>query len=258
VESFLIQLEEKSQALQEQLQQSERENIKLQDLSRRYKESIDKLNKEKREIIKKVKSEADDYLKDINRKFEKVIKDLKESNANKDVIKTSQALIKELKEKNKTIFSEELQTEEQPTELKVGDHVQIKNTHTNGDILEIVKEKATILAGGMKIQVPLKNLARAKKEKNIQDNFVKLTLANPLIRLDIRGQKPEEAEFEVIKFIDEAYVSGLTSVEILHGKGTGALKRLVREILKSHLRVKDFHFAPIEFGGDGITIAELK
>lgn len=258
VESFLIQLEEKSQALEEQLRQTERENIKLQDLSSSYKEKIDKLNNEKREIIKKAKSEADDYLRDLNRKFEKVIKDLKESNANKDVIKSSQVLIKDLKEKNKNIFSEDLQADEQPIELKVGDHVQIKSTHTNGDLLEIVKDKATISAGGMKIQVPLKNLVKAKKEKNIQDNFVKLTIANPSVRLDIRGQKPEEAEFEVIKFIDEAYVSGLTSVEILHGKGTGALKKLVREILKSHLRIKDFHFAPIEFGGDGITIAELK
>ena len=107
VESFLIQLEEKSQALEQQLRNTENENVKLQELSSRYKESIDKLNREKREIIKKTKSEADDYLKDLNRKFEKVIKDLKESNANKDVIKSSQALIKELKEKNKTVFAED-------------------------------------------------------------------------------------------------------------------------------------------------------
>jgi DNA mismatch repair protein MutS2 len=258
VENFLILLEEKSQSLEDQLRKTELENIKLQELSSSYKESIDKLNKEKREIIKKTKSEAEDYLKDLNRKFEKVIKDLKESNANKEVIKSSQVVIKELKEKNKRIFSEDLETVEQPFELKIGDHVQIINTQTSGDILEIVKEKATISAGGMKIQVPLKNLVKAKKEKNIQNNFVKLTIDNPLVRLDIRGQKPEEAEFKVIKFIDEAYVSGLTSVEILHGKGTGKLKKLVREILKSHLRVKDFRFAPIEFGGDGITIAELK
>jgi DNA mismatch repair protein MutS2 len=76
--------------------------------------------------------------------------------------------------------------------------------------------------------------------------------------LDIRGEKPEEAELKVIKFIDDAYVSGLTRVEILHGKGTGALKRLVKGILKSHENVKEFNFAPIEMGGEGITIAEIK
>jgi DNA mismatch repair protein MutS2 len=47
-------------------------------------------------------------------------------------------------------------------------------------------------------------------------------------------------------------------IEILHGKGTGALKKTVTDILKKHDKVKNFYFAPIEFGGEGITIAELK
>jgi len=79
----------------------------------------------------------------------------------------------------------------------------------------------------------------------------------PQQRLDIRGERPEEAEFEIIKFIDNAYSSGLGRIEILHGKGTGVLKRTVQDILKSHDRVKTYYFAPIQFGGDGITIAEL-
>ena len=106
--------------------------------------------------------------------------------------------------------------------------------------MEIIKEKATILAGGMKIQVPMNNLVKIKKEKNIQDNFVKLTIANPSIRLDIRGQKPEEAEFEVIKFIDDAYVSGLSQIEILHGKGTGALKEACSRDIEVSFKSKRF------------------
>jgi DNA mismatch repair protein MutS2 len=233
-------------------------NIKLNGLSNYYKENIEKLNKEKKEIIKKAKAEAEDYLKDLNKRFEKVIKDLKESNANKEVIKSSQAAIKELKEKNKTIFSETLDVKAENEILLVGDYVQIKNTHTSGEIIEISKDKALLVSGGLKIQASLSDLLKTKRESKIQDNFVKLSVANPSYRLDIRGEKPEGAEFEVIKFIDDAYVSGLTRIEILHGKGTGVLKKLVKEILKSHNKVKEFHFAPIDMGGDGITIAELK
>jgi DNA mismatch repair protein MutS2 len=53
-------------------------------------------------------------------------------------------------------------------------------------------------------------------------------------------------------------MSGQNRLEVLHGKGTGALKKIVSEILKEHPSVKDFYFAPIEAGGDGITIVELK
>ncbi|HAB53492.1 MAG: DNA mismatch repair protein MutS [Ignavibacteria bacterium RIFOXYB2_FULL_35_12] len=258
LENFLVKLEEKSQELEDQLSKAESENIKLNELSIYYKQNIDKLNKEKKEIIKRAKTEADDYLKDLNKKFEKIIKDLKESNANKEVIKSSQVTIKALKEKNKTIFSETLDVKDENEVLIVGDYVQIINTHTTGEIIEINKDKALLVSGGLKFQASLSDLVKTKREKQVKDNFVKLPVTNLSHRLDIRGEKPEEAEFEVIKFIDEAYVSGLARVEILHGKGTGALKKLVKEILKSHDNVKEFHFAPVDMGGDGITVAELK
>lgn len=258
IENFLIALEEKSQALEDQLRKVEAENIKLSELSDYYKKSIDKLNNEKKEIIKNAKAEAENYLKDLNKRFEKIIKDLKESNADRGVIKSSQIIIKELKEKNKSIFSEALDVIDQNEILTVGDYVQIKNTHTGGKIIEIIKDKALLVSGGLKIQASLSDLVKSKKEDKIQNNFIKLSVANPAYRLDIRGAKPEEAKFEVIKFIDDAYVSGLSRVEILHGKGTGVLKKLVKEILKSHDKVKGFGFAPIDLGGEGITIAELK
>ena len=258
IENFLVALEAKSQELEDQLRKAEAENTKLNELSNYYKQNIDKLNKDKKEIIKKAKTEAENYLKDLNKRFEKIIKDLKESNANKDVIKSSKVIIKELKEKNESIFSEALDVADENEILTVGDYVQIKNTHTAGEIIEINKDKALLVSGGLKIQASLGNLSKSKKENNIKDNFVKLSVANPAYRLDIRGEKPEEAEFEVIKFIDDAYVSGLTRVEILHGKGTGVLKKFVKEILKSHDKVKEFHFAHVDMGGDGITIAELK
>jgi DNA mismatch repair protein MutS2 len=83
-----------------------------------------------------------------------------------------------------------------------------------------------------------------------------LTVTN--YRLDIRGRKPHECESEVLRFIDDAYSAGLDRIEILHGKGTGALKKMVKEILSEYENVKNYYFAPIESGGDGITIVELK
>jgi len=223
------------------------------------------LNREKKDILKNAKLEADNYLKDINKKFEQVIKGLKESKASTETIKSSQKIISELKERNKKLFSEELEQGEINIDLSVGDFASIKNTNTTGEIVEISEEKkkAGLKIGTIKMQVSLNDLIPVRGEKikesaNRQNEYSPVITSSVNIRLDIRGERSEEAEFEVIKFIDDAYSGGLDRVEILHGKGTGALKKMVKEVLQNHTGVKNFYFAPIEFGGEGITIVELK
>jgi len=78
------------------------------------------------------------------------------------------------------------------------------------------------------------------------------------MRIDIRGKKPEEIEYQLLRFIDNAYANNLSKVEIVHGKGTGVLKETVRHLLSKHEGVKDFEFAKIELGGEGVTIVNLK
>ena len=114
--------------------------------------------------------------------------------------------------------------------------------------------------GSLKIQVKFSELIPAKKKDFQEKSYIKPQYQSFLEsnRLDIRGEKPEDAEFKVIKFIDDAFAANLNSIEILHGKGTGALKKTVHEILKNHERVTNFYFAKIELGGEGITIVELK
>ena len=262
LENFLVQIEGKAKELEDKLKKMEIENSRLNGLSNLYKQNIEKLNKEKKEILKKAKIEADEYLKNINKKFEKVVKELKESNAKKEVIKSSQKVITEIKEKNVKLFDDEVDLKEEKPHFVIGDFVSIKNTETMGEIISISEEKgkATLRVGSLKMQATLRNLVRAKKVKQKSESapVFSYQMQDAEIRLDIRGQKPETAEFEILKFVDTAYTSGLERIEILHGKGTGVLKKTVGDLLKRHEKVKNFYFAPIEFGGDGITIAELK
>ncbi len=261
VENFLVDIERKSHQVEEKLKKLEVENSRLTGLSNLYQKNIDRLNQEKKEILKRVKSEAENYLSGINSKFEKIVKELKESKADKNVIKSSRKIIEEVKEENKNLFKENVQDQAEEEFIK-GDFVSIKNTQTVGEIIDIIpsRNKATLKVGSIKMQVDLNNLIHSKKNtgESINERNYDYTINVPGSRIDIRGEKPDEAEFEVIKFIDNAYSSGLERIEILHGKGTGALKKTVNEILKHHDKVKKFYFAPIEQGGEGITIAELK
>jgi DNA mismatch repair protein MutS2 len=261
VENFLVELERKSRELEEKLKSNEKENERLTQLTASYKENIEKLNREKKEIIRKAKSDADEYLKDVNKKIEKVIKDLKETNASRDSVKSAKIIVEDTKQENKNLLIEDVDLNQENSDFVIGDFANIKNTNTSGEIVEISKEKntATLKVGTLKIKTTLKDLVPSKKnkiEKNLYSGSYEIQ--TPQYRIDIRGERPEEAEYLLIKFLDSAYSSGIARVEILHGKGTGALKKTVNLLLKKYEKIKDFYFAPIEQGGEGITIAEFK
>lgn len=261
LEKFISEVEEKSNELEKKLAELEKENVRLKGLSNLYKQSYEKLEKEKKDILRKAKSEASQYLEDVNRKVEKVIKEIKESSAEKNVIKKAKKTIQELKTKTEIESSEVPENTKLDGEFSTGDFIQIRNSNTVGKIIELDKDKkkATVLVGTIKMLVKLSDLILSKEVKEKAQREIHDFIKTPQVsyRLDVRGKRADEAEYEIIKFVDDAYQSGLDRAEILHGKGTGALKKLVRDILSSHSGVKNFYFAPIEHGGDGITIIEF-
>ncbi len=263
IEEFLIDLERKSNTLQSKLADLEIENSRLKGLSNLYKNKINELEKQKKKIISNARDKAEEYLKDINKKVELTIKEIRESNAEKGVIKEARKVIEKLKQKEESDFAEQKNETDDFNELRVGDFAVIKGTATDGEIVELIKDKnrAVIVSGNLKLQVKLSELKKTKNRKIKVDKYDKIYNAVENInstRLDIRGKKPDEVEYEIIKFLDDAYAANLERIEILHGKGTGVLKKTVHDILKNNSYVKNHYFAPIEQGGEGITIVEFK
>lgn len=262
VEEFLLELETKSNNLQTKLNKLEIENSRLKGLSNLYEKKVTALEQHKKEIIEKTKKQADEYLVDVNRKVEKTIKNIKESQASKEVIKKEKDKILEIKNTHKKKFIK-VETTSIPKNVKfeVGDFVSVAETSTSGEIIEInsAKKMATIAVGSIKIQVKLNKLISAKRTKQVEksEGFQYFSSGSASYTLDIRGQKPEEAEYEVVRFLDDSYASNNQRIEVLHGKGTGVLKNMVHELLKNHDQVKKHYFAKVEYGGEGITIVEL-
>jgi len=260
VENFLIDIEKKASKLNDKLNKLELENARLKGLSNLYEKNLKKLNNEKSDILKQAHLEAEEYLNDMNKQIEHVVKKLKETKADKKIIQESKHTIKKFKETTKAaVSSKEKVIQEE--ELKIGDYVKIKDSKTIGEIIELNKQRkqATILAGGLKINTSLTALIKTNKvQTKSKTNGYNYSVSEIKVRIDIRGQRFDEAEYNIVKFIDEAYFSGQQKVEILHGKGTGVLKKLVSELLKNNDNVKTFYPAAIELGGDGVTIVELR
>jgi len=203
LENFLIELENKSNKLEIKLKELEIENSRLAGLSTLYRKNIERLENEKKDILKKAKSDAEDFLKDINKKVENVIKEIRESGAKKEVIKEAKKIVEELKEDTKKLYKPDIGLESKLADFNINDFVKIKNTATYGRIIQIDKErnKAIIESGTIKMQVDTNELIvedtrQNKKEETHYHNF-KFPETN--YRLDIRGRKPEEADFEILK-----------------------------------------------------------
>ncbi|MEK6553171.1 MAG: Smr/MutS family protein, partial [Bacteroidota bacterium] len=262
IEDFLVSLEKKSKSLKEQLSKTERENSRLKGLTNLYQNKIEKLEQQKKEILAQTKEKAETYLSEVNKKVEESIRNIRESQAKKEVIKEEKKKIEEIKKESTLIFKKEKKAKDEKVDLMKGDYASIKDTTSVGVIEEINKEKnkALLSVGSLKIKTKYSDLVSAKKSEFDQGEKKSFNISQDEIsyRLDIRGKRADEAEFEIIKFLDNTYVSGADRVEILHGKGTGALKQLVQGILRNNHSVKNHYFANIEYGGDGITIVEFK
>ncbi|MGK9369558.1 endonuclease MutS2 [Melioribacter sp. Ez-97] len=262
IEEFLIDIEKKSHDLRNQIHNLELENLRLKSLANLYQEKINKLEKQKKEILEEAHQKANILLSDANRKIENAIRNIKQSKADKEVIKKEKSEIEAIKKKTQS-FLEKSKTEESSNyKLNVGDYVSIKGTTSVGVLDEIDedKDKALITIGSLKIKAKYSSLVPAKKSdfKEYEKKKVITDYDHVKYRLDIRGMRSDEAEYEIVRFLDDSLMYGLERVEILHGKGTGALKQLAHSILKKYKGIKNYYFADIESGGDGITVVEFE
>ncbi|MBX3266913.1 MAG: endonuclease MutS2 [Acidobacteria bacterium] len=149
--------------------------------------------------------------------------------------------------------------------LSVGTRV-ITSFGKAGTIEKLDKDTAEVLVGNIRMREKLANL-RPAAEQSVRGPQVSKgspSLAKPIdatdaaAELNLIGRTTAEAEYELDRFIDEAYMGSLPRVRIIHGFGTGALKNFVHHFLKNHDLVERFAFAPPDQGGNGATIAEMK
>ena len=130
------------------------------------------------------------------------------------------------------------------------------------------KETAEVLVGGMRLRQKLTELQAVAPQAETRpvgsvpagSKSISKPIDSPDVpaELNLIGHTTAEAEYELDRFIDEAYMASLPRVRIIHGFGTGALKNYVHHFLKNHDLVERFAFAPDSQGGNGATIAEMK
>lgn len=150
---------------------------------------------------------------------------------------------------------------QQPREIRVGDRVIVESVGQEGEVVWLSNSDADVQMGSLKTRQPLSGLrriGRAREEKAEREPRQIAPLPYVPMEIDIRGNRAAEVEPMLESYLDEAYRSGLPMVRIIHGKGTGALRQVVREALQANPVVQRHELAPSNEGGEGATVAYLR
>ena len=155
--------------------------------------------------------------------------------------------------------------------IVVGGIVRIDGQDTFAQVVEIKGKKAVVESNSMRMTIPLDRLSGTKKKgipvdklsrqnsrfQSIYDDInEKRKTFNPT--LDLRGQRGDEALANLQRFLDDAQLLSEKELRVLHGKGYGILKQMIREYLQGNRDVQSFRSEKLELGGDGITVVKLK
>jgi DNA mismatch repair protein MutS2 len=256
LESLIARLERDVSQYQEQLSALAIEKGRLDKLVAEYERRISDASTEVKELKRKATDEAKNLVAGAQAAIERVVKDIRETSAAKVSIQAAKKTLDGLRARAE---------EESPTELhhhqlvfKVGDRVHLKEGTETGEILELRGSTAVVLWKNGRIKIHIQDLRRTDTDISARESLTVATTApNFRNELDLRGLTGEEAITQVQHFLDDALVSGLQRVDIIHGKGTGALRKRVTEFLKDYPHVKSYRLGEWNEGGSGVTVVEL-
>lgn len=268
---------------------------RLEELINEYEKEVDGARSVRKEIITRAKDEARNLLDDANKIIENTVRQIKEAQAEKEKTREvrqqveefkssvtnetqvpltpSEKKISELKTRAKRFRPEVSQKEKEVEKisdkpLKPGDPVRMKETLAAGEVIEVRDGMIQVETGNLRIFVPvekiekiskkeLKKSMRSEKVSSLFDSDINIKKIRFNPEIDIRGVRGEEAINIVREFLDNALIVQHKNLRILHGKGNGILRELVRQYLSTVDIVKTFRDEHIEFGGSGITVVEM-
>lgn len=277
-EDILTQLEKNRQEAEELKEKAKRDKKEIEklksDTALKNKQLRDKTDK----IIERARMEAKDILDEAKKEADQVLKQARalQLEANKaEKIKEMEEARRKLNEKAKhnsqklseSMFSAK-ESYKAPKSLKLGEDVEIVAMHQVGTVVTLPDDKGDFMikVGIMKLKTNLKDVRRKKEETPVKSKKIKSASRGGTIsktmslssEVDVRGETVDTAVVIIDKFLDDALMSSLSQVRIIHGKGTGQLRAGIHAYLKRLSYVKSYRLGTFGEGDSGVTVVEFK
>ncbi len=268
VDQLLVDLQREKQESEEQLRGLESKQKTLDALTRTYEELHRDIEVRRKRLKLEAKEQSLAETAKYNKEMENLIRTLREEKKI-DEAKEQARVLREEREKiseevtnlRETIYYQPRTGKKQRPEFVEGDYVKLRTGGVSGTIETVDKKRAILIVGDLRLTVNLRDLEHAdnpmslRKEKSVTSDVNAVAAFSN--KLDVRGMRFEEVLNTTQAFVDQALMSNASQLRIVHGKGSGALKRAVRQKLKEYNHDFSLSTPPREQGGEGVTIVDL-
>ena len=243
---------------------------RTEELNRELETRLEAIEDERREVLAKARAEAELEVAVLKKNIEALKKQLKDARQPLEALKQVEEQVEEIEEKVEAPVerkSKQLPMSNDQSPLKLGEKVTVSTLNTEGVVTALGESDAEVQVGSLRIRAKLSDLERKQtvddkstEDKPIETSTVRRSMSavsSPGIELDIRGQISEDALDMLDRYIERAYSAGLPFVRIIHGKGTGKLRQVVRDALRKSSHVTSFEEGKPNEGGAGVTVAKI-
>lgn len=268
-EDIISSAQSQHRIAEEERKMAEEARAELEKLRADAERERKKLDEDRNRLQAKAKEDAKRIVADTKREMEKLIveirsiKDIDRSAADRaiqaarDTLRATETAVNE-----KEAIKKEDNTKP-PQTVRAGDTVNIVTLDQKATVLSAPDSKGDVMvqAGVMKLNVKLKDIRLIEEKKAAAPTSGKVGLGAGKqvgLELDVRGMLVDEANIIVDRYLDDAYNAGLSEVNIIHGKGTGALRTGIQAFLKRHPLVKGYRMGSYGEGDAGVTVVTLK
>ncbi|HEY6287176.1 MAG TPA: endonuclease MutS2, partial [Ktedonobacteraceae bacterium] len=281
MENLLEGLQSERKALEDERFHLNMERVEAEYQRKQLEQDRYKLEEQQAQILNEARSQAQRELEEVQRMLAKIKIDVSHSGMTREQLGEARQQVREFEEKVRPVPLPRRPVKKAESEdgaplagaqegpLQIGDTVRVLSFGQNADLLGLSADRseAEVQMGALRFRVGVDNIERlSKRQASMQER----TQSQPAVglpryedlpevatQLDIRGSRVEEALEELDGYLNDAVMTGMSTVRIVHGKGTGALRAAVREHLAHHPLVKSFTSPPPQEGGDGVTIVKL-
>jgi DNA mismatch repair protein MutS2 len=268
VENMIASLEDSRRQSEHELEEAEELRKEAQKLHKELQSQIIEFNEKRDKLYEKAEEKAQATVKAASEEAEKIISDLRKMSQKNYALVKEHELIEARKRLEDAVPTLEKSKKKpaapkkQERTLQAGDEVKVLSWGQKGTLVERVSNNEwQVQMGIMKMKVKEKDLEYISSPKPVETKplaTVKGKDYHVNLELDLRGERYENALIRVEKYIDDALLANYPRVSIIHGKGTGALRKGVQEYLKNHRSVKNIRFGEASEGGSGVTVVEFK
>ena len=274
VETLLAGIQAERDRAAAERQAAQRERRHSEEIRRVLTRRLENVEAQRQEVLAQARQEAREELAEVREKLRRAAADLERATVTRE---TLLPVAQQLRQAERELAAKtparlvrlapELDGEvESGGELRLGDTVLVRSLSQSGELVGLPDERgqAEVQLGNFKLRVNLDDLERTKgrsreRAGSSSGSYSTVLMAERAVpmQLDMRGWRAEQVVPELDRYLDDAYLAGLPFVRIVHGKGAGVLRQVVRDFLAGHPLVRSYQTADAREGGEGVTVVSL-